>query len=33
MERRYNMVDTEDLSVAKEFTERRMKAAETVTEV
>jgi hypothetical protein len=27
MERRYNIVDTEDLSIAKEFMERRMKAA------
>jgi hypothetical protein len=33
MERRYNIVDTEDLSIAKEFMERRTKAAETVTEV
>ena len=33
MERRYNIVDTEDLSIAKEFMERRMKAAQTVTEV
>ena len=33
MERRYNIVDTEDSSIAKEFMERRMKAAETVTEV
>ena len=31
MERRYNIVDTEDLSIAKEFMERRMKAV-TVTE-
>jgi hypothetical protein len=29
MERRYNIVDTEDLSIAKEFMERRMKAAQT----
>jgi hypothetical protein len=27
MERRYNIVDTEDLSIAKEFMERRMNAA------
>jgi hypothetical protein len=33
MERRYNIVDTEDLSIAKEFMERSMKAAETVTKV
>jgi integrase len=33
MERRYNIVDTEDSSIAKEFMERRMKAAKTVTEV
>ena len=33
MERRYNIVDTEDLSIAKEFMERRMRMAETVTEV
>jgi len=33
MERRYNIVDTEDLTIAKEFMERRMKAAETVAEV
>jgi hypothetical protein len=33
MERRYNIVHTEDLSIAKEFMERRMKAAEPVTEV
>ena len=33
MEHRYNIVDTEDLGIAKEFMERRMKMAETVTEV
>jgi integrase len=33
MERRYNIVDTEDLDIAKEFMERRMKMAETVTKV
>jgi hypothetical protein len=27
MERRYNIVDTEDWTIAKEFMERRMKAA------
>lgn len=32
MERRYNIVDADDLSIAKEFMERRMKAAQTVTE-
>src|ERR1700677_57923 len=31
MERRYNIVDVDDLSIAKEFMERRMKAALTVT--
>ncbi|WP_158786816.1 site-specific integrase [Granulicella sp. L46] len=31
MERRYNIVDAEDLGIAKEFMERRMKMAETVT--
>jgi hypothetical protein len=29
MERRYNIVDVDDLSIAKEFMERRMKAART----
>ena len=33
MERRYNIVDTEDLSIAKEFMERRMKAAKNVAKV
>ena len=33
MERRYNIVDSDDLSIAKDFMERRMKAAETVAEV
>ncbi len=33
MERRYHIVDADDLNIAKEFMERRMKAAETVTEV
>jgi hypothetical protein len=33
MEGRYNIVDNEDLTIAKEFMERRMKAAETVTKV
>lgn len=33
MERRYNIVDSEDLGIAKEFMERRMKMAEAVTEV
>ena len=32
LERRYNIVDADDLSIAKEFMERRMKAAQTVTE-
>ena len=32
-ERRYNIVDADDLNIAKEFMERRMKAAETVTEM
>jgi hypothetical protein len=31
--RRYNIVDADDLSIAKEFMERRMQAAETVTNV
>jgi len=31
MERRYNIVDADDLSIAKEFMERRRKAAQTVT--
>jgi hypothetical protein len=30
MERRYNIVDADDLSIEKEFMERRMKAAQTV---
>jgi hypothetical protein len=30
MERRYNIVDADDLSIAKEFMEKRMKAAESV---
>ena len=30
MERRYNIVDAEDLSIAKELLERRMKSNETV---
>jgi hypothetical protein len=29
MERRYNILDVDDLSIAKEFMERRMKAART----
>jgi len=29
MERRYSIVDTEDLSIAKEFLERRMNANKT----
>jgi hypothetical protein len=33
MERRYNIVDADDLNIAKEFMERRMMAADTVTEV
>jgi hypothetical protein len=33
MQRRYNIVDTDDLNIAKEFMERRMMAADTVTEV
>jgi integrase len=33
MERRYNIVDVDDLSIAKEFMERRMKAASTATTV
>jgi hypothetical protein len=32
MERRYNIVDADDLGIAKEFMERSMKAAQTVTE-
>jgi hypothetical protein len=31
MERRYNIVDADDLSIAKEFMERRLKAAQNVT--
>ena len=33
MERRYNIVDTEDLSIAKELLERRMKRPEIVTKI
>ncbi len=33
MERRYNIVDVDDLSNAKEFMERRMKAGETAGKV
>jgi integrase len=33
MERRYNIVDSEDLSIAKEFMERRMKSAGTVADL
>jgi integrase len=33
MERRYNIVDADDLSIAKEFMERRMEEAATVTNV
>jgi predicted lipid carrier protein YhbT len=33
MERRYNIVDADDLSIAKEFMERRMQEAATVTNV
>jgi hypothetical protein len=33
MERRYNILDADDLYIAKEFMERRMKVAEVVTEV
>ncbi len=33
MERRYNLVDADDLSIAKEFMKRRMKAAQNVAEV
>ncbi len=33
MERRYNIVDADDLSIAKEFMERRMKAAKNVAKV
>lgn len=33
MERRYNIVDADDLSIAKEFMERRMKASQTVANV
>jgi hypothetical protein len=33
MEHRHKIVDTEDLGIAKEFMERRMKIAESVTEV
>jgi hypothetical protein len=33
MERQYNIVDADNLNIAMEFMERRMKAAETVTEV
>jgi integrase len=33
MERRYNIVDTDDLSIAKEFMEKRMNAASSVTKV
>ena len=32
MERRYNIVDADDLGIAKDFMERRMKADQTVTE-
>jgi hypothetical protein len=32
MDRRYNIVDADDLDIAKEFMERRMKAAHSVTE-
>ena len=31
MERRYNIVDTEDLSIAKELLEKRMRSSATVT--
>lgn len=33
MERRYNIVDVDDLSIAKEFMESRIKAAETAGKV
>jgi hypothetical protein len=33
MERRYNIVDADDLSIANEFMERRMKAAKNVAKV
>ncbi len=33
MERRYNIVDVDDLSIAKEFMERRMNGASTLAEV
>jgi hypothetical protein len=33
MERRYNIVDADDLSIAKEFMERRMKATKNVAKV
>jgi hypothetical protein len=32
MERRYNIVDADDLGIAKEFMELRKKAVQTVTE-